>query len=212
MKAFIDDLQVALSGVLPGVEAQYRMAHGSRRNKLGVPLNARKAGVLALFYPRADEWHLVFIERVRNAKDRHSGQISFPGGGYDETDGNLARTALRETEEEIGVSAQQIELIGSLSELYIPVSNYLVHPYVGFMEKAPSFTPEVAEVASIVQTPFRTFLNDDNVIEGTLKVNPNFTLKDVPFYQVEDKVIWGATAMMMSELVSVVKRESILLP
>lgn len=212
MDVFIKDLEMALGTELPGPEAQYRMAHVSRQGREGAPSGARQAGVLALFFPKESEWHLVFIERVVNANDRHSGQISFPGGRLDPSDRNLAQTALREAEEEVGVPASRIKLLGQLSELYIPVSNYRVEPYVGFLDHAPLFVPEQSEVASILQVPFRTFLDDSNVRIGALQVNPEFSLPDVPFYQVREKVIWGATAMMMSELVTLVKKQAVTLP
>ena len=201
MDYFIKQLQDRLTGALPGAEAQYRMAHGSRKGLYGHPENAKKAGVLALFYPKAQDWHLVFIERVSNHKDRHSGQISFPGGRFEPADGHLGNTALREAEEEIGIAQKDVQVLGALSQLYIPVSNFLVHPYVGFIDYTPNFQPEVSEVANILETPFKAFLQKENVAKKAIQLPGNLVLKDVPHFSVANKVIWGATAMMMSELV-----------
>ncbi len=203
---FIDQLRQALEQPLPGPEAQYRMAHVARRGHQQVPDTARKAAVLALLYPRDEQWHIVLIERVTHQDDRHSGQISFPGGRHDATDPDLETTALREAEEEVGVTANRIELIGELTDLYIPVSNYLVHPYVGFTQYQPDFVPEEREVNDILEVPFSLFLKKDTVRTRHLTINPQITLRDVPYYHVFDKTIWGATAMMLSELTEVVER------
>ena len=203
---FIDLLRRSLEQPLPGPEAQYRMAHVARRGHQQVPDTARKAAVLALLYPRHDNWHIVLIERVTHQDDHHSGQISLPGGRHESTDPDLATTALREAEEEVGVNGHRIELIGGLTDLYIPVSNYLVHPYVGFTEFPPKFVPEEREVNAILEVPFSLFLKKDTVRTRHLTINPQITLRDVPYYHVFDKMIWGATAMMLSELTEVVER------
>ncbi|GAB5552112.1 MAG: CoA pyrophosphatase [Saprospiraceae bacterium] len=209
MEEFIKQLEGRLSEPLPGPDAQYQMAHGSRKGLYGHPDDAKQAGVLALLYPKSEDWHLVFIERVSNHKDRHSGQISFPGGRFEVSDQNLANTALREAEEEIGITQKDVQILGALSKLYIPVSNFLVHPYVGFIDYTPSFSPEASEVADILETPFKTFLNKENIAQKAIHLPGNLTLKDVPHFNVENKVIWGATAMMMNELVVLTQQMSI---
>lgn len=200
MDNFINQLRDRLQKKLPGPIAQYQMAHGSRKDLHGYPENAKKAGVLALLYPKSQDWHIVFIERVSNQKDRHSGQISFPGGRFERADGNLANTALREAKEEIGIQQQDVQLLGPLSQLYIPVSNFLVQPYVGYLEYTPQFRPEISEVAAILETPFSTFLQKENIAKKALRLPGDLILKDVPHFKVEEKIIWGATAMMMNEL------------
>lgn len=205
MDYFIKQLQDRLLAPLPGPEAQYEMAHGSRKGLYGHPGDAKQAGVLALLYPKAEDWHVVFIERVSNQKDRHSGQISFPGGRFEASDQTLANTALREAEEEIGITQKDVQVLGALSQLYIPVSNFLVHPYVGFIDYTPSFLPEASEVADILETPFKTFLKEENVAQKAIHLSGNLILKDVPHFNVANKVIWGATAMMMNELVVLAK-------
>lgn len=201
--SFIRELEKALAQPLPGPEAQYRMAHVARRGATTVPSSSRQAGVLALFYPQQDDWHIVLIERVTNANDRHSGQVSFPGGRRDAIDPSLSATALREAEEEVGVYADRINLIGELTNLYIPVSNYNVHPFVGFTEHTPNFRPEEKEVNSILEVPFELFLRKETIRTRHLPINEQITLRDVPYYHIKDKTVWGATAMMLSELVEV---------
>ncbi len=201
MQYFIEQLNEKLKQPLPGAEAQYSMAHVARRTHLPAPPGARKAGVLALFYPENGDWNLVFIERTSgNPNDRHSGQISFPGGQYDPADGSLVNTALREAHEEIGVPPEAVSLAGRLTELYIPVSNFLVHPVVGYALVKPAFQPQPEEVASILEAPFSRFLAPETVKLTDITVMQNLTLKDVPYFDVGGKVIWGATAMILGEL------------
>jgi len=202
---FIIRIEKRLNHPLPGQEAQYKMAHQVRRRVAPTPEDARMAGVLALFYPKSDDWHLVFIERPHHPEDRHGGQISFPGGKQEESDHSLAETALREAEEEIGVPSSSVQLLGSLTDLYIPVSNFLVNPYVGFTTQRPSFEPQPSEVEDIIEVPFDTFLNKDTRQRIDLQITEQITLQQVPYFNVEGKVIWGATAMMLSELIELAK-------
>lgn len=205
---FIRHLEELLRHPLPGSEAQYRMAHAVRRSEEPPPEHARKAGVLALFYPKDDQWHLVLIERQsHNPDDRHRGQIGFPGGRYESGDEHLRNTALREAEEEVGVNAGTVQILGSLTELYIPVSNYLVHPYVGFVDYYPSFRPEEKEVKSIIEVPLDHLRQPCNVRLTDMKISEHIVLKEVPYFDVEGKVVWGATAMMLNELLEVIDGE-----
>lgn len=207
MLDFIEKIGKQLERPLPGVEAQYRMATAFRYNRMPAPPTAVKAGVLALFYPKAGKWHIVLIERTsRHAEDRHSGQISFPGGRHEPSDPSMEYTALRETEEEVGVDAAQIKLLGKLTELYIPVSNFLVHPYVGFTEQHPGFNPQPDEVAAILEVPFEHFLTDRNLRKKDMTLRDNLLLRNVPYFDIHGKVLWGATAMMMSELLALIEQ------
>ena len=205
MDLFIKNIEQRLKAPLPGLEAQFKMAHVVRRTNYDIPDDARRAGVLALFYPKEQDWNLVFIERVSsNRMDRHSGQISFPGGKYEDGDGDLITTAIRETEEEIGVPTNDVKVLGELSQMYIPVSNFLVHPCVGFLEYTPIFVPEQAEVHDIIEVPFGRFLKPETAQVTKLKLSNNIVLNQVPYYDLYGKVLWGATAMIMSELIEAV--------
>lgn len=198
---FIHQLEYALSKPLPGPAAQYKMAHTARKDHPPIPEQVREAGVMALFYPKQKEWQLALIQRNNdNPNDRHGGQISFPGGKREKTDHNLADTALRETEEEIGIKHTDINLLGGLSELYIPVSNFRVEPYVGFLDYTPEFRPQPSEVKAILEVPFSLLQNETSRQKTNLRVTPQIELKNVPYFNVNGHIVWGATAMMINEL------------
>jgi 8-oxo-dGTP pyrophosphatase MutT (NUDIX family) len=195
-----------LKNPLPGEDAQYRMATLGRYRRITPPVTAVNAGVLALFFPKGDQWHIVLIERTsRHAQDRHRGQISFPGGRQEPGDPSLEYTALREAEEEVGIKIDEVQVLGKLTELYIPVSNFLVHPYVAYTEVHPIFEPQPSEVAAILEVPFEHFLTEKNIRRMDMTVQGNVRLKDVPYFDIGGKVLWGATAMMMSELLALVE-------
>jgi len=201
MDAFIKTLQTQLQAPLPGRAAQYKMAHFVRQQYKPAPETATKAAVLALFYEKNKEPHLVLIERVStNKNDRHSGQMSFPGGKQDADDKDISYTALRETEEEIGIPIKDVQIIGRLTNLYIPVSNFLVHPFVAYLEETPVFNAQESEVNQIVEVPFSLLQDKATRQKIDLRISTNMTLKGVPYFNVFGKVVWGATAMMLSEL------------
>jgi len=180
------------------------MAHAVRQSTITPPADARQAGVMALLFPADDDWRLTLIRRTsHNPADRHGGQISFPGGKREDEDTDLSQTALRETEEEIGVDAADIRLLGKLSDLYIPVSNFLVHPYVGYLGYVPSFRPQASEVAQVITVPVTTLITPDSRQLTDIAISSQLTLRDVPHYAVDSHVVWGATAMIISELVAV---------
>lgn len=208
MESFIHQLRANLQQPLPGKTAQYKMAHAVRRSHVEPPEDARRAAVLALFYPKNEQLHIVLIERESsNPNDRHRGQIGLPGGRYEPQDQTMKNTALREAEEEVGVDANTVQVLGQLSKLYIPVSNFLVYPFVGYTTSTPEFTPQPEEVRAILEVPFSRFLDPSNLQKTNMDLAQNITLRDVPFFSVSGKVVWGATAMMLSELLEVVKQE-----
>lgn len=202
MDELTKQLRIALQAPLPGEPAQYRMAHQVRRGYLPERPDARQAAVLALLYPHRTEPHLVLIQRPsRDPRDPHQGQISFPGGRREPEDPDLAATALREAEEEVGVPAGQVELIGSLTSLYIPVSNFKVYPYVGVLDERPDFRPQPSEVQDIIEAPLAAFRDPANVQLKDMEIGTGLTLRDVPYFAIANHVVWGATAMMLSELI-----------
>ncbi len=210
MDDFIQTLADRLQQPLPGQDAQFKMAHAARRTAVSTPPDARQAGVLALFYPKDKEWHLVFIERdSSNPNDRHGGQISFPGGKYEVGDETPANTALREAQEEIGVDPAKIEILGALTNLYIPVSNFQANPFVGFTSETPNFVPQEREVRSILEVPFSLLQQPDIIQYIDLQLAQNMTLREVPHFNLFGKVVWGATAMMLSELLEVIQEEQL---
>ena len=200
MKTLINKIKDAFAAGLPGREAQYQMAHAFRGAYPTKPEDARKAGVLILLFPKEDQWHLVFIQRPgKNPNDHHSGQISFPGGKLENNDPDIQYTALRETEEEVGIDKNKIAVIGQLTDLYIPVSNFLVTPTVGFTDSIPHWRPQPEEVAGIIEHPLHELRNVANKKITSIKVSPNLRLQQVPYFDLNGKILWGATAMMLNE-------------
>lgn len=205
--SFVEKVRERLAQPLPGQNAQLRMAFARRAAELRLnpnpPDNARKAGVMLLLWEKESRWHTVLIQRTSNPHDRHSGQVSFPGGKHDESDGSLSYTAIREVHEEVGIDAAQVELLGPLTELYIPVSNFIVHPFVGVISGEPQFLPQPGEVESILTPPILHFKKEENKAVRELVVGTGVLLKDVPCYMVGNTAVWGATAMILSEFMEV---------
>ena len=202
--SLVDTLRTRLAGPLPGREAQYKMAGLRRIQELGPnpvpPPNARIACVLNLLHRQGNAWHTVLIQRTTNPRDRHSGQVSFPGGSWDDRDGELSNVALREAEEEVGVPQQYVEIIGRLTELYIPVSNFLVHPFVGVLHGLANFHPQPGEVETILTPALSIFRSPDRRKVSDVRVGEEgLVLKNVPYFDVDGHMVWGATAMIISE-------------
>lgn len=204
-----DRLRHSLAQPLPGMAAQFRMIMPKRLEELKTTLDfkapdhAKVACVLNLLHFSEGQWRTVLIQRSANPLDRHSGQISFPGGRYEERDGGLSDVALREAEEEIGVSPADVQILGRLTELYIPVSNFLVHPFVGVLNASPYFKPQPGEVEAIMTPPLSVFQAPDSRKIKDLVHSSGALLKDVPYFEVENKVVWGATAMILSEFLEI---------
>jgi len=207
-KNIIEKLRKELQQPLPGEEAQYRMAPPYRPNLSKeeiMKLNPKISGVMVLLYEKNDLLNLVFTQR-KTYDGVHSGQMSFPGGKKDEDDADLVQTALRETEEEVGLDKSEIEVIGKLSELYIPPSNFLVYPTVGFAETVSSFQPQENEVDKVVEIPVEFFLNKKNINSKTEIKIFNGNVVHVPAYIYNEHIIWGATAIMLSEFTYIFER------
>ena len=199
-------LMPQLVNALPGQEAQLKMAAYHSRLNLKPAKDAIQAAVLVLLYAdQMSEIHLVFIERVRYAGDQHSGQIAFPGGKMEAADFNLENCALREAEEEIGLGPSAVEILGRLSPLYIPVSNFQVTPILAVAHEIPAFTAQVSEVATILPTPLAHFWDPSVLKAKDIEIRPGFQLKNVPFFDLKGHVLWGATAMILQELIDLVQ-------
>lgn len=202
---FIQQIKERLQQPLPGMQAQtLMMAARFRENDSNAYVKpaggGRQAGVMLLLFQKEEKWYTALMQRP-DSPYAHSKQISFPGGGLEEEDEHLEACAKRETEEEFGIPREQIQILGKLSELYIPVSRYLVQPFVGFLEEAPTYTPDPNEVDEILEVPLMDLLNPDLRKFTTIRTSSNLILKDIPYYDVVGKTVWGATAMMLSEFV-----------
>ena len=213
---FIAQLRRDLACPLPGRDAQYRMAprprQGGEISDTPGP-TVRRGGVLVLFYPvnlpQSDTQSLPTLPLptpqitlpliLRQTYDGvHSGQVGFPGGGQEETDADLIATALREAEEEVGVRPDMVEISGSLTPLYVNASNYLVQPIVGWTATRPTFQTDSREVAKLIETPLADLLDERNLHHEKWRFREKMV--DVPFFKIQEQMIWGATAMMLSEL------------
>ena len=165
--------------------------------------HAKRAGVMALFYPD-ENWQTKLVLILRNSYNGvHSAQISFPGGKFEEQDISLEKTAIRETFEEIGI--QKIEVVKQLTDVYIPPSNFYVQPYIGILENTPKFNKQDNEVQEIIEVFLHDFMNDASII-NTL-VETSYLIKvQVPAYKLNNHIVWGATAMILSEIKDLLKK------
>ncbi len=205
---FVNHLKAINWEALPGLEAQLKMAPLIRREEIGslgqglVPV---KSSVLFLFFPLEDfRVGTVFIQRSVY-RGTHSGQISFPGGRHEQTDPDLEYTALRETFEEVGVPPEQVEVIGRLTNLFIPPSNFMVSPFLGIADQRPRFVPDPLEVDQILEVELQAFFNPRNKVMKTIDLSTGFSL-DTPCFSINGYTIWGATAMMISEFLEILRQ------
>ena len=161
--------------------------------------NPKKAGVLALFYPNKNHrTHLLLILR-KTYPGVHSNQIGFPGGKSEKGDSDLVHTALRETHEEVGVPPERVSIVKSLSEVYIPPSNFEVQPFVGLYPSPRPFVPQASEVESLVEVSLGDFMDDSAIFKQKLSTSYAKNI-DVPAFKLNGYTVWGATAMMLSEI------------
>ncbi len=166
-----------------------------------VPDNARPSAVLCLLFPLNDELHILLMKRKED-KRAHSGQISFPGGSYETTDADLKATALREAQEEVGIMSADVDVLGALTPLYIPVSNFNVYPFVGYSHDRPAYNLSHSEVSYTIEVPLSNLLHAERkTITDVISPAVPDVIRKVKAYKLEDgTVIWGATAMIISEL------------
>lgn len=187
---------------LPGIEAQ-KLMKPHVRTLQPAPESAKKAAVLIVLYYKQNELFTVFIQRPEY-NGAHSGQISLPGGMHECSDSDMLATAIREANEEIGLNPLQTNILGALTPLYIEVSNINVHPFVGFSKKEIDFQIDKKEVVHIIETPVKNFLDPANRHIGIIKVRN--TKIEAPWYGIQKKQIWGATAMIMAEFSSCISK------
>ncbi|TYA53789.1 NUDIX hydrolase [Formosa maritima] len=167
--------------------------------------DARKAGVMALFYPNhAQQTHLVLILR-KTYKGVHSAQVGFPGGKLEDTDVSIEAAAVRETFEEVGIPEKHIKVLKKLTQVYIPPSNFFVQPFIGISRITPSFIKQDDEVEDILEITLQDFINEMNVVQKSVATSYNKSVI-VPAFNLNGHIVWGATAMMLSEIKDLLKQ------
>ncbi len=209
---FQELLTQRLGKPLPGRAAQFRMAADSYRAVVqpdpafrGPAIRGtafRESAVLVLFYPYQQTVYFPLILRPQY-DGVHSGQMAFPGGRFEQTDRDLVHTALREAEEEIGIRETDVTILGRLSEIYVPASNTNVQPVIGIMPFRPVYVPDPREVAQVYEVQLEKIQDRGILKEGKMPVRGGFIR--APYYELDTQRIWGATAMMISELLEILE-------
>lgn len=192
---------------LGGLESQFKMAPKERKKFSLSHIDKRqpkKAAVLALFYPDKNNETCFLLILRPNYKGIHARQISFPGGKYEVFDKSLEKTALRETFEEVGINSKDIEIKRQMSDTFIPPSNFLVSPFLGVLPYTPKFVFN-NEVEKIIEVKLLDLLNDDSITSKILTTSYLNNI-NVPYYKLNGYTVWGATAMMLSEIKDLLKQ------
>lgn len=202
MEDFIHSLQLALNQPLPGTSAHHQMAP-YRKNIQVAGVEPKISAVLGLLYPIQNEYHLVLTKR-NEYEGTHSAQVSFPGGKKEEQDEDLIFTAIRETREEIGVEITTQQIIGSLTQVYIPPSNYLVQPILAWTDHQPTFNPDPHEVHYIIELPIQSLLKPESIQEEKITLSNGLRMT-VPCFKIKNEIIWGATALILNEIKEILK-------
>lgn len=209
MKTFAETLRTEIQKALPGTDVQWQMASSDRmvRNFPRIPgPDAREAAVLIILYPDKGSVYTLFMQR-HNYDGIHGGQISFPGGKKELSDDDLIQTALREAQEETGIDPDGISVIGKLTPLFIPVSNMYVTPVVGWINEKPAFNLQPEEVVFLIDADVKILLDP-----AVIKTKP-FEIRGeqlyIKYFDNDGHVIWGATAMILNELLTIISRAEI---
>lgn len=205
MKFTVNMIEVALRKPLPGIKAQLRMAPRPGSLRSPTPQSTpRKSGVLILLFPSEETGELCFVltRRTESVAD-HKGQISLPGGAVDPDDPSIAYTAMREACEEVGVCSDVMRILGPLTPIYIPPSDFCVQPYVAYMSQSPHFFPQPEEVADIIEVPLPYLLDEKNMVVEEWFLDDE--VKQVPFFNIYGHKVWGATAVVLSEFAAILE-------
>jgi len=205
MEDFIERLKSRLAGDLPGEEAQFLMAPMARlrmNEALSMTVQQRQSAVLLYLYPHQGDWRVVLMKRP-DYEGAHGGQVSIPGGRLEPGETHT-QAALREFAEETGISVSRCQLLGYLSELFIPPSNFLVKPFVAYAAERPCFDPDPVEVEEIIELLIPTLMSDVTVKRGKVCLSSGVWVES-PYFEVGGHMVWGATAMILSEFKEILR-------
>lgn len=193
---------------LPGQGSQFKMSPPFRRELIEQQREAmktsKKSAVMALFYPDEKQVTKLILILRKTYKGVHSAQVGFPGGRAEQEDASFMQTALRETWEEIGVAMHSIEVLKEMTELYIPPSNFTVYPFFGITRSTPRFIKQDEEVEDLIEVYLMDFLDENSVTNVKVMTSLEKEIK-VPAFLLNGHIVWGATAMMLSELKDLLK-------
>lgn len=193
---------------MPGEESHFKMEPEIRKawrdpEKIA-KRNPKRSAVKALFYPNNKGETMLLLILRKTYKGVHSNQVGFPGGKVEDGDINLEATALRETEEEVGVLREDVKVLKELTELYIPPSNFMVQPYLGVYLEPKPFKIQESEVEALVEVLFSDIMNEENLMHQNLTTSYAENM-NVPAFKLNGYVVWGATAMILSEIKDLLK-------
>ena len=203
----IKNIANILNSNLPGEYAHTELMPVNRPYSSMVRNSAdsyRHSAVAIILYESNYELESILIQRPKY-EGAHSNQIAFPGGKMDDTDSSLEHTARRECMEEIGIPFDAPKLLGALTDIYIPVSRYIVKPYVFHLEKLPDLIPDQREVETIIPFRLKELLSEDILKSTSMKMGNGLTQKNVPYYNIQNQMVWGATGMMLAEFRAILR-------
>ena len=194
-----------LNDTLPGEKAFQKLSPIPIKGYRKPAEDYTPAGVMSLIYPKEGQAHILFMKRTSlHPKDKHAGQISFPGGKKDPGDIDMEACAIRECWEEVGVQKDKYAILGELSELYISVSSFLIQPYLAYAKNPLTFEIETKEVSELIEFPLSNLLDYKNLDVTEILVR-GYKMKNVPYFDLNGQVLWGATSMITSEIIHVMR-------
>lgn len=198
---FLDRLGDLRAGRLPGPPAQLRLAPVPRPGWAPGVLSAsaRRGAALAAVFERGGVPHVLLTVRAERLA-AHAGQVSLPGGRVEAGESDTV-AALREAHEEVGLDPEAVELVGGLTPLFIPASRYNLYPFVGVVRDVPTWRPDAGEVDRVLEVPLESLRDPRR--SGWYRVERSSGSVAVPYFAVEDTRVWGATAMVLAELLAV---------
>lgn len=201
MRAIKEELKRCFEQPLPGIKAHQQYApEGREINPAALPIDTYRNSAVAVICAEVEDQPSLILTKRMPYDGVHGGQISFPGGKKENEDQTSEHTARRETKEEIGWSLEPNHLIGKLTEVYIPVSKFRVEPYFYLIDEIQEYQLNAREVSQIIHLPLEFILNEQSTQLTSVHISGQQELKNVPAFVYNEHVIWGATALMLGEI------------